>query len=103
MKSTGGVIRHVPSLYRAFATLLGFFAVAAVAIWSTYQGHGAFGAVLALVDLAVSGWLFVLVRCRRCGELVLYRRLRRGAGTRDYVGLPLDGRCSKCGAELWRF
>jgi hypothetical protein len=99
----GRIISNVPSLYRALAALAILVAVAGAAMWSVSDDHAEVGVLLALVDLALSGCLFALVRCRRCGELVGYRRFRRGMGTPDYVGFPLDGRCSKCGAELWRF
>ena len=96
------LLKQVPSLYLAFATLFGFFAIGSAAAWCLGRGCKAVGAVVAVLNLVVFGSLSFLVRCRRCGERVIYRRFRRGVGTPDYVGYPFDGRCSRCGAELWR-
>ena len=103
MRSPRRVLRQVPSLVLASATLFGFFGIATVAALCVSRGWRAVGVALAVVDLSVCGSLSFLVRCRRCGERVTYRRLRRGAGTPDYIGFPFDGHCSRCGAALWRF
>jgi hypothetical protein len=103
MKSPGRVLAQIPSLYRGLAVLAIFVALGGAALSLAGGGHTAVGVLLALGDLALAGCLSELVRCRRCGEPVGHRRFRRGLGTPDYVGFPLDGRCSKCGAELWRF
>lgn len=103
MKTPGRALAQVPSLYRAVVALAIFVALAGAALSLVGGAHTAAGVLVALADMALSGCLFALVRCRRCGEPVGYRRFRRGVGTPDYVGFPLDGRCSKCGADLRRF
>jgi|WetSurMetagenome_2_1015567.scaffolds.fasta_scaffold178113_3 hypothetical protein len=103
MKTPGRALAQVPSLYRAIAALAIFVALAGAALSLVGGAHTTEGVLLALANLALFGYLFALVRCRRCGEPVGYRRFRRGVGTPDYVGFPFDSQCSKCGADLRRF